>query len=59
MILDMRHRLGLYCHFHFTNLTQFEVAAFLRLLLRHLREHHPAVGRRPDSPRRREGGGKC
>ena len=36
-VRPVRHRLGLYCHFHFTNLTQFEVAAFLRLLLRHLR----------------------
>jgi putative transposase len=34
-----RHRLGLYCHFHFDNITHLEVAAFLRLLLRHLRGH--------------------
>ena len=36
-VSPVRHRLGLYCHFHFTNLTQLEVAAFLRLLLRQLR----------------------
>jgi putative transposase len=36
-VSPVRHRLGLYCHFHFTNLTHFEVAAFLRLLLRQLR----------------------
>ncbi|MFZ0888479.1 MAG: transposase [Candidatus Binataceae bacterium] len=36
-VSPVRHRLGLYCHFHFVNLTQFEVAAFLRLLLRQLR----------------------
>ena len=29
-------RLGLYCHFHFTNITELEVVAFLRLLLRAL-----------------------
>lgn len=31
-----RQRLGLYCHFHFTNISELEVVAFLRLLLRHL-----------------------
>ena len=31
-----RQRLGLYCHFHFTNIGHVEVAVFLRLLLRHL-----------------------
>jgi len=31
-----RHRCGLYAHFHCDNITQFEVALFLRLLLRHL-----------------------
>ena len=36
-VSPLRHQLGLYCHFHFTNLTQLEVAAFLRLLLRQLR----------------------
>lgn len=36
-VSPVRQRLGLYCHFHLTNLTQFEVAAFLRLLLRQLR----------------------
>lgn len=36
-VSPVRYRLGLYCHFHFTNLTQVEVAAFLRLLLRQLR----------------------
>lgn len=34
-----RQRLGLYCHFHFTNISELEVVAFLRLLLRHLRGH--------------------
>lgn len=34
-----RQRLGLYCHFHFTNISEFEVVAFLRLLLRHLAGH--------------------
>jgi len=34
-----RQRLGLYCHFHFTNISELEVAAFLRLLLHHLRGH--------------------
>jgi len=32
-----RQQLGLYCHFHFTNISELEVVAFLRLLLRHLR----------------------
>ncbi|SRR5713101_4328803 len=32
-----RQRLGLYCHFHFTNISELEVAAFVRLLLRQLR----------------------
>ena len=32
-----RQRLGLYCHFHFTNISELEVVVFLRLLLRHLR----------------------
>ena len=32
-----RQRLGLYCHFHFTNISELEVVAFLRLLLHHLR----------------------
>jgi len=36
-VSPVRHRLGLYCHFHFANLTQFEVASFLRELLRQLR----------------------
>jgi transposase len=31
-----RHRCGLYAHFHCDNITQVEVALFLRLLLRHL-----------------------
>ncbi len=31
-----RHRCGLYAHFHCDNLSQIEVALFLRLLLRHL-----------------------
>jgi transposase len=31
-----RHRCGLYAHFHCNNITQVEVALFLRLLLRHL-----------------------
>jgi transposase len=30
-------RLGFYCHLHVENITQVEVAGFLRLLLRHLR----------------------
>jgi transposase len=30
-------RLGFYCHLHLENITQVEVAGFLRLLLRHLR----------------------
>lgn len=34
-----RQRLGLYCHFHFTNISELEVVAFLRLLLRHLSGH--------------------
>lgn len=34
-----RERLGLYCHLHFTNISHVEVTAFLRLLLRHLREN--------------------
>jgi putative transposase len=34
-----RRHLGLYCHFHFDNITHLEVAAFLRLLLRHLSGH--------------------
>ncbi len=36
-VSPVRQRLGLHCHCHFTNLTQFEVAAFLRRLLRQLR----------------------
>jgi len=36
-----RHRLGLYCHFHFANISHVEVAVFLRLLLRHL--HGPVL----------------
>lgn len=56
-VSPVRQHLGLYCHFHFTNLTQFEVAAFLRLLLRQLRgpiillwdggpiHHGPAIAR--------------
>jgi transposase len=32
-----RQRLGLYIHFHLDNITQTEVALFLRSLLRHLR----------------------
>ena len=31
-----RHRCGLYAHFHCDNISQVEVALFLRLLLRHL-----------------------
>jgi len=31
-----RHRYGLYAHFHCDNISQVEVALFLRLLLRHL-----------------------
>jgi len=34
-----RQRLGLYCHFHFTNISELEVVAFLRLLLHDLRGH--------------------
>lgn len=34
-----RHRLGLYLHLYPQNLTQEEVAIFLRYLLRHLRGH--------------------
>ena len=34
-----RQRLGLSCHFHFTNISELEVVAFLRLLLRHLSGH--------------------
>jgi putative transposase len=34
-----REHLGLYCHFHFDNISHLEVAAFLRLLLHHLRGH--------------------
>lgn len=34
-----RQQLGLYCHFHFTNISELEVAAFLPLLLRHLSGH--------------------
>lgn len=34
-----RQRLGLYCHFHFSNIGHVEVAAFLQLLLRHLHGH--------------------
>ena len=36
-VSPLRERLGLYCHLHFTNLSHLEVAAFLRLLLQHLR----------------------
>ena len=38
-VSPMRRRLGLYCHFHFDNITHLEVAAFMRLLLRHLSGH--------------------
>lgn len=38
-VSPQRQRLGLYCHFHFDYLSHLEVAAFLRLLLRHLRGH--------------------
>jgi len=34
-----RQQLGLYVHFHRSNITQTEVAIFLRDLLRHLRGH--------------------
>ena len=34
-----RHRCGLYAHLHLDNITQVEVALFLRLLLRHLSGH--------------------
>ena len=34
-----RQRCGLYAHFHLDNITQVEVALFLRLLLRHLNGH--------------------
>lgn len=34
-----RQRLGLYCHFHFTNISELEVIAFVRLLLQQLRGH--------------------
>jgi putative transposase len=34
-----RQRLGLYVHFHRSNITQTEVAIFLRDLLRHLHGH--------------------
>jgi len=36
-VSPVRERLGLYCHLHFTNISHVEVAAFLRLLLQHLR----------------------
>ena len=36
-VSPLRERLGLYCHLHFTNISHLEVAAFLRLLLQHLR----------------------
>src|SRR3989442_11971391 len=35
-VSPQRHRCGLYAHFHCDNISQFEVALFLRLLLRHL-----------------------
>ena len=38
-VSPQRQRLGLYCHCHFDYLSHLEVAAFLRLLLRHLRGH--------------------
>jgi len=38
-VSPLRERLGLYCHCHFDTLSHLEVAAFLRLLLRHLRGH--------------------
>ncbi len=36
-VSPLRERLGLYCHLHFNNISHVEVAAFLQLLLRHLR----------------------
>jgi transposase len=36
-VSPQRHRLGLYCYFHFANIGHIEVAVFLRLLLRQLR----------------------
>jgi transposase len=38
-VSPLRERLGLYCHLHFNNISHVEVAAFLRLLLQHLRGH--------------------
>jgi putative transposase len=38
-VSPIRERLGLYCHCHFNHLSHLEVAAFLRLLLRHLHGH--------------------
>lgn len=38
-VSPLRERLGLYCHLHFDNISHVEVAAFLRLLLQHLRGH--------------------
>ena len=35
-VSPQRQRCGLYAHFHLANITHVEVAAFLRLLLRHL-----------------------
>ena len=35
-VSPQRHRCGLYAHFHCDNISQVEVALFLRLLLRHL-----------------------
>ncbi len=34
-----RQRRGLYCHFHFTNISELEGVAFWRLLLHHLPGH--------------------
>ena len=36
-VSPLREHLGLYCHLHFNNISHVEVAAFLRLLLQHLR----------------------
>lgn len=38
-VSPQRHRLGLYIHFHTSNITGAEVTLFLRMLLRHLRGH--------------------
>jgi transposase len=38
-VSSQRQRLGLYVHFHRSNITQTEVAIFLRDLLRHLQGH--------------------